>query len=151
VCDGARVLLIADGAAALLHEPAGPVALAHRPAAVALRLGDTGPAQVSSVRVHADVAPTLAARLVAADLDDLGARHRHPRARPRRARAGTARRPHGRRRTARHRRVWWELAGAIGSGAGSGAIGSGLGAGLTVLADYDPLLGYACVCAVAAR
>lgn len=118
-----RALLIVVEQATLHYDPIAPVALPATHTGVALLCDGSGPIAVDAVSVHSGTpTPTLpdGAALV------LGNGLSPPAGRP--ARVAPAGHP--------YTGPWWELAGVLTAGP----------TGPLVVADYDPVLRYACVC-----
>lgn len=155
-----RALLVIVEQATLHYDLAAPAPLPVRHAAVALRWDRAGPGPTDAVRQHPGVAPERLADLFAAELAELsmgrddviliaGNGLRDPAAADAPARAALAAlavdtgaidqvliAPAGQPCTG----VWWEFAGQLPDWVGQGR--------RVLLADYDPLLRYLCVCAI---
>jgi hypothetical protein len=155
-----RALLLIVEQAVLHYQPAEPVPLPARHAAVALLCEAAGPGRLGTVRQHAGVTPAAAGPLLAAELASLSTGDAdvtlvigHDLARLAGYRAGEVPAagppvlsqagrtevriaPAGQPGTG----VWWELAGGLAAWAA--------GRRRVLLAEYDPALRYLCVSAV---
>jgi len=136
--DCRRGLVLVVEQATLPYLPDGPAALPARPAAVALRCGDTGPARLAVHRQHAGVPAGVLDALLAAELAELCAGPGEVtlvlggglagRATPPRTVDRVRIAPDGQPATG----VWWALADELMPG----------GPRRVVLADHEPALGY---------
>ncbi len=144
--EASRAVLVIAEQATLHHDLAAPAAVPAKNAVVALLCAESGPARVDAVRLHADVEPSLAPGLLAADLailsgerDDVtliagGGIASLDAATPFAGQVLAA--PAGQPCTG----VWWELAGRLTEWAARGR--------RVLLADYDRPLGTLCVSAI---
>ncbi len=147
--DCRRALLVVAEQSALHYEPAAEVALPQRHAAVAVLFDQVGPTALGPVRQHTGVRPEQAAGVLADELDRLVGDRTEATlilgdgfADPGRLALPSAvdevvSAPAGQPCTG----AWWELAGGLDRWAAQGR--------LVVVADYDPLLGYLSLGAVA--